>query len=118
MSQQILIGLLFVLIVEVSTDSCLSGKLCGIYPKTYCCPTNNRCGTYTDRLCYTKSNGLTITGIIFIIVIGLFIFSLIFKACYTCYCSRRDYHSISSSNTSDLARSGAVVCTIAATSSC
>ncbi|CAF1158759.1 unnamed protein product [Adineta ricciae] len=106
------------MIANVSADSCLTGKVCGDYPRTFCCPENNQCGTYTDRLCYTESNGPTAAGIICIVVIGLFILFWIFKACYTCYCSRNGYQTIPSSDPSYLSRSGAVVCTVAATSQC
>jgi len=75
---------------------------------------NTRCGTYANRLCYTESNGPTLTGIIFAIAIGLFIFLMVLKACITCCSSSNSYHSLSSSDPAYLARSGAVVCTVAA----
>jgi len=75
---------------------------------------NTQCGTYENRLCYTESRGLPITGIIFAVIVGLLIFIMILKACIACCSPRSNYHSLSSNDPAYLSRSGAVVCTVAA----
>ncbi|CAF0847256.1 unnamed protein product [Rotaria sordida] len=118
MSKFILFGLLFTFIISISADSCLygnvPGKVCGLYPLTYCCPMNTECGSYTSRTCDRNSNGPGIIGIIFFVVIGLFIFIMVLRACIVCCSSRKGYYSLPSSDSTNLARSGAVVCTVAA----
>ncbi|CAF1419467.1 unnamed protein product [Adineta steineri] len=117
MSQFILIGLLLTLIVYTSADLCLHGEICGNSSHTFCCPTNTRCGISANRRCYSQSNGPTLAGIIFTIIISLFIFIMILRACIACCSSRNDYDSIQSSDPAYLSRSGAVVCAVA-TSHC
>ncbi|CAF3680381.1 unnamed protein product [Rotaria socialis] len=114
MPKTISFGLLLTCIISISADSCSFGKVCGNYPRTFCCPKNTRCGPYATRTCYNEPNGPNITGIIFGAVIGLFIFIMVLKACITCCSSRNEYYPLSSSDPVYLARSGAVVCTVAA----
>jgi len=75
---------------------------------------NTQCGTYENRLCYTQSKGPTIGGIIVFTVIGLFIFLMILHACIKCCSPRSSYNSLSQNDPAYLSRSGAVVCTVAA----
>lgn len=73
---------------------------------------NTQCGTYTNRLCYTESKGLTIAGIIVFAIVSLFIFIMILHACIKCCLPRTRYHSLSPTDPAYLSRSGVVVCTV------
>lgn len=75
---------------------------------------NTQCGTYKTGLCLTESRGPTLTGIIVFTVIAVLIILIVIKACLPCCPRLRGYRSVSS-NSADLARSGAVVSTVAAT---
>ncbi|CAF4723790.1 unnamed protein product, partial [Rotaria sp. Silwood1] len=102
-----------------SASSCtygnVPGKVCGRYPWTFCCPMNSNCGSYASRTCYTQSSGPGVLGIIFFVIVGLLILITILKVCMVCCSSKNAYHSLSSSDSANLARAGAVVCTVAAT---
>lgn len=111
-------------------NSSVAEKICGTSPWTFRCPSifidfsnqilfftdfddlvDTQCGTYPTRLCLTESRGPTLTGIIVFSVIAVLILLIIIKACLPCCPRIRGYRSVSA----DQARSGAVVCTVAAT---